>query len=280
MPVVLDGSGQGRLSVSVPMDQGYITWARSWGASPATISTRTTILRRYLTLHPDDWDRPDVIAQWIGQEHLSQWSRCTYLSALRSYCDWLMRTGQRTDDPTAGVKRPRSPRPRPRPFSDDEVELILQSRPHNPDVTAWLALGVLAGLRAHEVAKLRGEDVGQEMIYVEGKGGSVAFVPTHPRLWSIAQEYPRAGWWFRSPRSDTHISRNWISTCTREHLKSLGIEGSMHRARHTFGTTLLRNGANLRVVQELMRHASITSTQGYTLVSDDERASAIHTLMA
>jgi len=59
-----------------------------------------------------------------------------------------------------------------------------------------------------------------------------------------------------------------------------GIEGSIHRCRHTYATQLLRAGVNIRVVQELMRHASLTPTQIYTAVDEDERRDAITRLAA
>ena len=61
---------------------------------------------------------------------------------------------------------------------------------------------------------------------------------------------------------------------------STQIEGSHHRCRHTYGTSLLAAGANLRVVQELMRHESVTSTQIYTRVTADERREAVARLVA
>lgn len=62
--------------------------------------------------------------------------------------------------------------------------------------------------------------------------------------------------------------------------RSLGIDGTLHQARHVYGTQLLRSGANLRIVQELMRHRSISSTEIYTAVSSDERTDAIRRLGA
>ena len=59
-----------------------------------------------------------------------------------------------------------------------------------------------------------------------------------------------------------------------------GIEGSLHRCRHTYATELLRAGANIRVVQTLMRHASLSSTQIYTAVDENERREGIRRLGA
>jgi site-specific recombinase XerD len=59
---------------------------------------------------------------------------------------------------------------------------------------------------------------------------------------------------------------------------SLGIAGSIHRARHSYATTLLRAGANVRVVQTLMRHSSLATTAAHCAVDEDERAAAIRLL--
>ena len=60
----------------------------------------------------------------------------------------------------------------------------------------------------------------------------------------------------------------------------LGIEGSLHRCRHTYGTRLLRSGANIRVVQTLMRHSNLTTTAKYTAVDESEQIEAIRRLAA
>ena len=63
-------------------------------------------------------------------------------------------------------------------------------------------------------------------------------------------------------------------------MREVGLPGSIHRFRATYGTNLLRNGENLRVVQELMRHASLATTQHYLGVSEDEKRDAIGRLAA
>lgn len=64
------------------------------------------------------------------------------------------------------------------------------------------------------------------------------------------------------------------------HFKAHGVEGSSHRNRHMYGTELLRTGANIRVVQELMRHASLETTVRYLGVNEDEKRAAIRRLIA
>lgn len=145
-------------------------------------------------------------------------------------------------------------------------------------VRAYVMLALYAGLRAHEIAKIRGEDVTQQAIYVEGKGGQRAMIPTHPALWTLARAHPQTGWWFPSHSACGHVTTEAVTAGVTRLFRSLGIAGSVHRCRHTYATRLLRGGANVRVVQTLMRHQSLTSTEVYTAVDDDERARAIASL--
>ena len=141
----------------------------------------------------------------------------------------------------------------------------------------WVLLGMYAGLRAHEIAKLRAEDVNEDFIYVEGKGGRRSMLPTSPLLWAeVNKYYPRTGYLF--PSRGSHISTGRVSVRVGRLFEELGIEGSIHRARHTFATILLREGAKIRVVQQLMRHASLATTAAYAAVDEDEMRAAVHLL--
>lgn len=130
---------------------------------------------------------------------------------------------------------------------------------------------------------MRGEDVTERSIYVRGKGDKAASVPTHPILWDLAQDYPRRGYWFpprRAGSTKLHVDSTTVTSTVTHHFAALGIEGSCHRGRHTYATRLLRSGANLRVVQTLMRHESLTTTARYCAVDEDERMAAVLGLIA
>lgn len=71
-----------------------------------------------------------------------------------------------------------------------------------------------------------------------------------------------------------------VTRAVRILFDELGIEGATHRTRHSYGTALLRGGANIRVVQELMRHSSLATTAAYLGVDEDERRRAIALLAA
>ena len=265
----------------------YERWMRAAGWSYRTQQQRRRMASHVLDLWPDPRQiTADDLIDWLSDlgtshdtgEQLSKWTRATYHSHVRAFFKWLTSTGVIEVNPTTAehFTRPKPPSGRPKPLTRSEEARALMAARGN--VHAWLLLALRQGLRAHEIAKVRGEDVTEELIHVTGKGGKSAYLPTHPDVWRLAQDYPRRGYWFPSPAHDGHISSNSVSIMVGRLFRSLGIEGSIHRARHSYGTSLLRNGANMRVVQQLMRHSSPASTALYTAVDEDEMRAAINLL--
>jgi integrase/recombinase XerD len=173
------------------------------------------------------------------------------------------------------MKRPRVPRGVPRPLSNAQVAAVLASA--GVRTRAYILLAAYAGLRVHEIAQLRGEDVDERTVrVVGGKGGVDRNVPCHPFIWAAAADLPRRGLWFRSYGASGHIKPDSVSTPIRRALLAAGIEGHAHQLRHTFGTQVLKSsGGNLRVAQELLGHASPASTALYTLVDQDDLRAAV-----
>lgn len=256
----------------------YIAWMRSWGAAEKTIQARGTIAAEVLREVGIEGLTAEHLQERLARPNkrtgqpLSRWSRATYHSHLRELCAWLLASGRIAENPMENVRRPTKAKSLPRPLSEEEVDRALAAA--DGRTRDWIMLALLAGLRAHEIAKIRGEDVSIESIYVEGKGGVRASIPTHPDLWAIAQQYPRHGWWFPG-RDGRSLSAHAVTVGVSELFDTLGIKGSVHRARHTYGTRLLRSGANVRVVQKLMRHANVETTAIYTAVDEDELRAAI-----
>lgn len=249
----------------------YDEWLSGRGLARSTVHARTKFYRSRLHAW-GTFDLPSAtINAWLsGYEG---WSRRTYYTHLMSIYDWRQENGS-DHNPMRTIKPPPSPRPRPRPLP--EADLTRALRQADPRTRAFLLLGYLAGLRAHEIAKMHGRDVTSDGLYVFGKGGHGQMLPTHPLLWDLAQTYPRDGYWFPSPRQGRdHLAADAVTSNVTRLFRRLGIEGSSHRARHSFGTSLLRGGANLRVVQELMRHSSLATTAAYLGVDHDEKVSAV-----
>jgi integrase/recombinase XerD len=258
----------------------FALWLRANGCGENTITERLSHLADFTRSHPSFPNvKPMYITAWLGREGLAPWTRATYYGHLRSYFTFALENDLLTVDPMARMRRPKVPQGAPRPLTPAQVDQVMDSAT-NANLHAWLTLGLFAGLRAHEIAKIRTGDVDQLNIRVVGKGAVGADIPTHPRIWTLAMDHPGAGWWFPSRAAAGHVTSLSVSTLVSRHFKANGIEGSIHRCRHTYATELLRAGVNIRVVQELMRHKSLSSTQIYTAVDEDERVDAISRLGA
>lgn len=258
--------------------EAFQLWLTAWGASPNTVRDKVVVIRKAIAIwgDPAAVSREDV-ERWLANPSFSPSTRATYFSHAKSFFGWLQETGRIDVNPVDGMRRPRQPKGHPRPLSPVEVTRVLAAC--DGHMRAQIMLALFAGLRVHEVAKFRGEDIDQGSIYVSGKGGKQAMIPTHPLLWDLAGHYPPRGWWFPSKRSVSgHVQSTSITAAVSRFFDQLGIDGSLHRCRHSYGTNLLRGGANLRVVQTLLRHESLATTALYTAVDEDERSAAIRAL--
>jgi integrase/recombinase XerD len=266
-----------------PVVEEYDRWMRTWAAEK-TRAARTRMAARIHERFPDlTAVTTDDLTAWPDSTELKSWSRATYHGNIRAFFKWLAMTGRIEADPTASelFRRPKVRQGVPKPLSRAEEQRALAAASGN--IRAWLLLALRAGLRAHEIAKIRGEDVAEDFISVYGKGGKDAAVPTHPDLWRLAAAYPRRGFWFPSPKhgSQAHVSGESITILIGRHFRSPAVDiptGSIHRARHSYATSLLRGGANLRQVQTLMRHDDPGTTALYTAVDEDELRAAINLL--
>lgn len=286
--VVRDDSDDTGVSTVPQLDRlltQWATWGRGQGHAETTIAARATRVRKLAEtgtdpLHAD----PDDILSYLATVPTKS-SKATYYSHLRSWFVWLVRAGHRDDDPTLRTPAPRSPRREPHPVSDAGVQHLLTSRMHRR-TRMMILLAVLEGLRVHEVAKIRGDDIdllGMNLTVV-GKGGYCAVLPLHPLIASLARTFPQRGWWFPTHvgnrQGDGPILPRSVSTIVGNAMRRAGVPGSAHCLRHSFCTSLVREGVNIRVIQTLARHASLQSTQIYTQVDDEQRRRAVNSLRA
>jgi integrase/recombinase XerD len=113
---------------------------------------------------------------------------------------------------------------------------------------------------------------------ISGKGGKTAYLPVHEVIASEAANFPRHAFWFPSYTRAGTVSPHAVSKAIKSAMERAGVPGKPHMLRHAYATGLLRGGANLRVVQQLMRHESVATTQIYTEVSTAEMRAAVNTL--
>lgn len=260
----------------------YANWMKSWGAADTTIAARVTLATGRMTA----WGgvagfTTGNVQAFLGTDGWSRWTLATYHGHLKSYCEFLVTAGYIDENPLDDMRKVRRPRSLPKPLNDAEMTLVLERGGEHGDgrVLDWITLARRAGLRCHEIAKFRGSDLTDQGLYVLGKGGKEALLPIHPEIGAMAVRYATSGWWFPS-RQGGHLDRKTLSTTVSRFFDGLGIQGSIHRVRHNFGTDLLRGGNNIRIVQQLMRHSSLETTAVYTAVGGDELSAAIGRLPA
>lgn len=261
--------------------EGYERWMRSWNASDRTIEARVSLARARLKVWGLTGFTADNVQTFLGSEGWTRWTRATYHGHLSSLCEYLVAAGHLDCSPMDDVRKIRRPKSLPNPLSDREMGLALAKAATHPDprILEWIVLARRQGLRCHEIAKFRGEDLSERGLYVLGKGGKEVVLPVHADVATIAMRRPGHGYWYPSPYG-VCIQPKTLSKVVSAFFDSLGIEGSIHRVRHNFGTDLVEAGNDLRVVQELMRHSSLATTEGYTLVRGDRLAAALGRLPA
>ena len=216
---------------------------------------------------------------WSGLAPSSLARKC---SALRQFYGFLVEEGLRADDPSPALPRPRARRPLPRLLDHCEIARLFataedEAASESPRAVRMLALLELlygSGLRATELVSLPLSAVPRDLplLTVTGKGGQQRMVPVSTRAvaalrrWLESREaVPR--WLF--PSRGKHLSRVRLFQLLRELAGRAGIDParvSPHVLRHAFATHLLEGGADLRVLQTLLGHADIATTQIYTHV--------------
>ena len=206
-------------------------------------------------------------------------------SAVRSFHRFLVREGLTDHDPTVGVVRPKLPRALPHPLTRDEAEALMEIPDGSTSVglrdAAILEMLYGAGLRISELTALDVDDLDLEDGYVRvlGKGNKEREVPIGRAARKAAGDYlTRARPSLASARTrgalflNTRGGRLTRQSCARmlsAYAAASGIARRVtpHDLRHSFATHLLEGGADVRVVQELLGHASVATTQIYTLVT-------------
>jgi len=230
------------------------------------------------------------VQDFIAQE-CQGWAQATlrwFLGCLRSFYGWASQNSLVQESPLNGLTIPRKRSRRlPKVLSADEVGRLLRCELSSRD-QAILLLMLDAGLRLTEVSRLvrANVDLQRRTILVQGKGDKERMVPLSERLHEALETwvYESVG---REPLAplfpgykEGPIRARGIGYIIAGIGEKAGLEEhlSPHCLRHTFATRLLRRGVNLRVVQELLGHANLATTQIYTHVVAADMAEAINQL--
>ncbi len=239
-----------------------------------------------------------------GAEGLSAASIARRLSAVRQFHKHLYAEGRRRDDPTLAIEGPRRARPLPKVLTVDDVDRLIATAREGLDASerplrerlgaarmaCLIELIYASGLRVSEVLSLpkSAARAKEPLMAIRGKGGKERLAPLsdparaamaayRTLLSEAAPSIAASPWLFPADSASGHMSRQAFGRDLKLVAAAAGVSParvSPHVLRHAFASHLLQNGADLRVVQDLLGHADISTTQIYTHVLD-ERAKAM-----
>jgi site-specific recombinase XerD len=256
----------------------FATWASARELEPATVGLRE--LRRYLAELSERGNSPSTIAR--------------KLAALRGLLRVQIELGTRQENPAELLSSPKRPKHLPRVLRVAEVEALLDRIPAGSSLElrdrALFELAYSSGLRAEELVSLDVESIefDSETVRVEGKGGKTRIVPVGEHALRAVERYLQNG---RPSLDDgdpalllSKSGRRLSTSDVRRRLRLWArraatrtpalIDAHPHALRHSFATHLLEGGADLRAIQELLGHATISTTQVYTRVESGRLKSA------
>jgi site-specific recombinase XerD len=259
----------------------FAQWATRAELEPASVDVRA--LRRYVAGLSERGQAPSTIAR--------------KLAALRGLFRAEIEAGARSENPAELLSSPKKPQRLPRVLRPDEVAALLDRIPATTPLElrdrALFELAYASGLRAEELVSLELEsiDFDSESVRVEGKGGKTRVVPTGEHALRALERYlargrptlqvagaeQRALFLSKSGRRlGTSDVRRRLHTWARQATAHAPVLAGAHphALRHSFATHLLEGGADLRAIQELLGHASISTTQVYTRVESARLRSA------
>ncbi len=245
----------------------YLRNLKPQGAPPVPSDVDVLTLRGYLAT--------------LNRQGLKKSTVARKIATLRSFFAYLVRHGLVSHNPAAGVASPKQERRLPGFLTVDQAQGLM-TRPEGDTWAVWRDRAILeifysTGIRNSELTAMRTTDVdfSDGMITVVGKGNKERKVPIGERALSALTDYLRA-----APAADTKrlfrnqrgggLTERSIHRIVKKYMQQIGAPAfSPHSLRHTFATHILEGGADLRAVQEMLGHVSLSTTQRYTHLQTD-----------
>ncbi len=212
------------------------------------------------------------------------------VAAVKSFCAFLLDHGDLRSNPAAQVDSPRAPKPVPKPMTTEEIDALLHepSKYDSPEAirdAAMLELMYATGMRVTELVSLNTDSLqvnaAPAWVRCLGKGSKERTIPVHEQAVVALEKYldearpqllksrPHQALFVN--RRGERLTRQGFWLILKGYAKSAQIEAHVtpHTLRHSFATHLLRGGASVRDVQELLGHANVSTTQVYTQLADE-----------
>jgi integrase/recombinase XerC len=288
---------------SVPLGEGVEAFhleQRARGVSPHTARAQAGDLEKLLA-HAvrSRWKSWDVsprtlrgFALELGDRGLDPASQARILSTVRAFFKWLWETRRIPRNPASGLRNPKQPKRLPAFLTEGESRALLELPPASDFPSSRLAclleLLYASGLRVSELVGLDLQDLfpEQRTLRVLGKGRKERLVPYHTQAAAALEAYlrfrsaflgarslPATAALFLNQRGD-RLTPTSVRALLRGALEAAAVRSrvSPHALRHSFATHLLNRGMDLRAIQELLGHASLSTTQRYTHLGLEELA--------
>ena len=254
----------------------FALWSSEQGVAPQDVEPR--MLRRYAAV----LSGREAVAATVGRK----------LAALRAFYRTMREHGHVSQNPVDLVPSPKRPRGLPKVLRPDELSALLDAIPASTPLEirdrALFEVAYACGLRAEELVNLDVASVGfdAEELRVEGKGSKTRIVPAgEPALKAVGRYLERARPALAAgdgeqalflSKSGRRLQTSDVRRRLRVWARHAAVQGGLspHALRHSFATHLLEGGADLRSIQELLGHASISTTQIYTRVESARLRSA------
>lgn len=228
----------------------------------------------------------------LSRRGLSAATQARRRSAVRQFYRFVLEEGWRGDDPSRRLEAPRQGRPLPKVLEREAIERLLAAAGQDDAggavrLVCLIELTYASGLRVSEVLNLKLEAVARDPAYlmVRGKGGKERLAPlnqsarTAVRAWLPLRTPPQAPWLFPSHGKTGRLTARRFDQLLKAAALKAGLDPagvSPHVLRHAFATHLLEGGADLRILQTLLGHADIATTQIYTHVAGDRLSEVVN----
>ncbi len=236
-------------------------------------------------------DRPlitDYIV-WLGERAYAPATVARKVAAVKSFCGFLLDHGDLSANPTASIDSPRAPKPVPKPMTTQQVDTLLQQplthgTPEAIRDASMLELMYATGMRVTELVSLNIESLHLSPrpghVRCVGKGEKERTIPVYDRALDAVERYlddarplllknrPQVALFVN--RRGERLTRQGFWLILKNYASEAGIDSRVtpHTLRHSFATHMLRGGASVRDVQELLGHANVSTTQVYTQLAD------------
>jgi integrase/recombinase XerC len=270
------GTWDGHSTEGAPLDDAQ-------GGTATAVATETDQRVDQLLLGLDVNEARSYLA-FLNEKAYSKATIARKLATLRSFYKFLVKTGRCAANPLSSVRTPKQEKKLPRFLEYEEVKRLLET----PPTESWLGARDRAiletlystGIRVSELVSLNMDDIDflGEVVHVRGKGKKERITPISSSALQAIQHYME----FRNKRAESNnhfdsrvlfVNKHGQRLSTRsvrrkmdKYLKMAGLDPAIspHTLRHSFATHMLNNGADLRSVQELLGHQSLSTTQIYT----------------